>query len=233
MFNLLRGPPLPGLKAGPRSHIAMPGFGPLFLRLLPIWLVLELADRFGWVYWLAVRAAQRLSALLTVRWDPLGRGAAPIALRPPVTMSRRALTPSAQRAAAAVPRACAFRVAAASARDARRASWVYRWYPSPDLDDWTSSLRELFGGAPIPTHTLVLLGDSGLELREEIVVVVEPPAAPGAPARRHLAYSADRLGWKNVTHLDDPVSVGDLDPAKIILAARAKAANESRAAPLG
>ena len=197
------------------------------------------ADTFGWLYFLAQEAYQGLSALATVAVDPAGYGAAPHPLRPPVVLGRRAAALPGGKGL--FPAAHAFRVACSDAtrpRNARAASWVYRWHPTPDLGDWRKSVADhlgrYLGGPGIPSHTIELLGADGRPLGETLAVLIVDPAGRGAgvsrrdtrgtsgPAELHLTYSNEALGGDPL-QITGGTALAALDPSRMIEAARGAA----------
>ena len=140
------------------------------------WRILKLMaiDILGWLITLYTAAGLWLSAIFTVRWDPLGRSRALIWLQ-----------------GRGGPRAVQVD-GAATERERRVVAWFYRWHDTPDDDDWRRCLARFALAAP-PRHTLLVFrADERVEVaitrlgkgstRGERTVVHSRGAASG-PAR--------------------------------------------------
>ncbi len=163
-------------------------------------------DALGWLLALYAGAGRWLSAIFTVRWDPLGRSRQLIPLRG----IRRG------------PRT--FSVAGgANERERRVVAWFYRWHEAPDDDDWRACLAR-FGLAACPTHTLLLDGDL-----DRAVEVAEIRLGGGGRRgeRTVVATSAARLassgeaagvdvGDTGVAPVSGPTPISGLSPARLI-----------------
>jgi hypothetical protein len=115
-----------------------------------------------------VAVGRAVSAAGTVRWDPLGRAAAPIRV-----------------AAARGGEPRAFTVRADTPREQRVVAWLYRWHDAPDDEDWRACLAR-FGLAAPPRHTLQ-------PLPGEPVAVAITLGAPPARGRRALERGGRRV----------------------------------------
>ena len=164
-------------------------------------------DALGWLLALYAGAGRWLSAIFTVRWDPLGRSRQLIPLRG----IRRG------------PRT--FSVAGgASERERRVVAWFYRWHEAPDDDDWRACLAR-FGLAACPAHTLLLEG-----ARDRAVEVAEIRLGGGGRRgeRTVVATSAARLassgeaaeggdaGATGMAPVSGPTPISGLSPARLI-----------------
>lgn len=164
-------------------------------------------DALGWLLALYAGAGRWLSAIFTVRWDPLGRSRQLIPLRG----IRRG------------PRA--FSVGGgASERERRVVAWFYRWHEAPDDDDWRACLAR-FGLAACPTHTLLLEGDLDRAVK---VAEIRLGGAGSRGERTVVATSAARLassgeaaeggdaGATRVIPVSGPTPISGLSPARLI-----------------
>jgi hypothetical protein len=143
-------------------------------------------DVLGWCLDLRFAVCSRLSAVFTVRWDPLGGSRRPI----PVGDG----SPD------------TFTVAAACERDRRIVAWIYRTYESPDIDDWRASLAR-FGRAACPPHSLLFADGRELKVLELRFTI------PGRGYRILLGVAANGvLGLR----IGGPIPLGGLSPACMI-----------------
>ena len=166
-------------------------------------------DALGWLLTLYAGAGRWLSAIFTVRWDPLGRSQRLI----PIRGVRRG------------PRA--FSVGGgACERERRVVAWFYRWHEAPDDDDWRACLAR-FGLAACPAHTLLLDGDVdravevaeirlGEAGRRGARTVVATSAARLAPGPHEAVLGAGDAGATGVAAVSGPTPISGLSPARLI-----------------
>lgn len=147
-------------------------------------------DALGWLLALYAAAGRWLSAIFTVRWDPLGRSRRPIPTRAPRG-----------------PRA--FTVGAASERERRVVAWFYRWHETPDDDDWRACLA-LFGLAAVPAHYLLLEGGRSVEVAEIRL------GEGGGRGSRTVAYDDATVDGRGGPRVTGPTPIGGLSPARLI-----------------
>ena len=146
-------------------------------------------DVLGWCLDLRFAVCSLLSAVFTVRWDPLGGSRRPI----PVGDG----SPD------------TFTVAAACERDRRIIAWIYRTYESPDVDDWRAGLAR-FGRAACPPHSLLFADGRELKVLELRFV---QSTIPGRGYRTLLGVAANGvLGLR----IGGPIPLGGLSPACMI-----------------
>jgi hypothetical protein len=163
-------------------------------------------DALGWLLALYVGTGRWLSAIFTVRWDPLGRSRQLIPLRG----IRRG------------PRS--FSIAGGtSERERRIVAWFYRWHEAPDDDDWRACLAR-FGLAACPAHMLLLEGDLDRAVK---VAEIRLGGSGRRGERTVVATNAVRLassgeaaggdaGATGVALVSGPTPISGLSPARLI-----------------